>query len=283
MATVLDGRRLARLHNQSTRRLVAGLPRPPGLAVVMVGTDPASRIYVERKARVAERLGFAHRQVDLPPDISQERLLALVAELNRVQKVDGILVQLPLPGDLDGDAVLEAIDPAKDVDCFHPLNTGLLTLGRPRFVPCTAAAIMAILEHWGVGLSGRSATVVGRSPIVGRPVSLLLDRAGATVTVCHSRTPDLEPHVRAADILVLALGRPLAIPGRWVKPGAAVLDVGINRMPDGSLCGDLDYGHAMDRAAYITPVPGGVGPMTIAMLMRNTFLAASARQNVTPG
>ena len=245
--------------------------------MVLVGSDPASQVYVARKARVAGRLGLHHRQHDLAADTPEADLLALVDQLNADPEVDGVLVQVPLPGHMDRDRVLDRIDPSKDVDGFHPWNLGLLAQGRPRFVACTPAGIMALLQEHQVPLSGRRAVVVGRSPIVGRPVSLLLDRANATVTVCHSRTRDLQEQVQRAHVVVAAVGRQDAVPAAWIRPGAAVIDVGINRLPDGSLVGDVGGGPELEAAGWVTPVPGGVGPMTIAMLMANTVASAERR------
>jgi len=277
MATSMNGRALSRARNQALRPRIAALPRPPGLAVVLVGEDPASQVYVGRKARVAGRLGLHHQQHDLPADTPEVDLLALIDGLNADPAIDGILVQVPLPAHLDRQRVLDRIDPAKDVDGFHPWNMGLLAQGRPRFVACTPKGVMELLAEYRVPLQGKRAVVVGRSTIVGRPVSLLLDAANATVTVCHSRTVDLEARVREADIVVVAVGKPDAVLAAWIKPGAAVIDVGVNRLDDGSLVGDVGAGPELEAAAWITPVPGGVGPMTIAMLMANTVESAEGR------
>jgi len=277
MATSMNGRALSRARNQALRPRIAALPRPPGLAVVLVGEDPASQVYVGRKARVAGRLGLHHQQHDLPVDTPESELLELIDGLNVDPAIDGILVQVPLPAHLDRQRVLDRIDPAKDVDGFHPWNMGLLAQGRPRFVACTPKGVMELLAEYRVPLQGKRAVVVGRSTIVGRPVSLLLDAANATVTVCHSRTVDLEARVREADIVVVAVGKPDAVRAAWIKPGAAVIDVGMNRLDDGSLVGDVGAGSELEAAAWITPVPGGVGPMTIAMLMANTVESAEGR------
>jgi methylenetetrahydrofolate dehydrogenase (NADP+)/methenyltetrahydrofolate cyclohydrolase len=277
MAIVMDGRALARARQEALRARAAVLPRPPGLAVVLVGADPASQVYVGRKTAVAQRLGFLHRQIDLPVTTTEPALLAVIEGLNADPVIDGILVQLPLPPALDAQRVLDAIGPDKDVDGIHAWNMGLLAQGRPRFVACTPRGVMELVAEYGVPVAGRRAVVVGRSAIVGRPLSLLLDRANATVTVCHSRTADLETEVRRADLLVAALGRPAAIPAAWIKPGSAVIDVGVNRLPDGSLVGDVGAGPELEAAGWVTPVPGGVGPMTIAMLMANTVEAAERR------
>jgi methylenetetrahydrofolate dehydrogenase (NADP+)/methenyltetrahydrofolate cyclohydrolase len=278
-ARLLDGRALSRALNQGEVKPAAeALGRAPGLAVILVGADPASQIYVRQKGRVAGRMGFTHRQLDLPADTSQEALLEHVRALNADDGIDGILVQLPLPAHINERAVLDAIDPAKDVDGFHPENVGLLWQGRPRFVPCTPLGVMRMLERAEVPLAGRKAVVLGRSNIVGKPMAALLLGADCTVSVCHSRTRDLEAQIRDADIVVAAVGRPRVVPGDWIKPGAVVVDVGINRLEDGTICGDVDFEGAAERASWITPVPGGVGPMTIAMLMENTLRSARARQ-----
>ena len=278
MAEILDGRALAKRLNQgSVRPAAARLSRPPGLAVVLVGEDPASQVYVKRKTLVAERVGFSQKQIHLPADTGEDALLEIVSGLNVDPEVDGILVQLPLPAGLDTQKVLDAVDPGKDVDGFHPANAGRLAQGRPRFVPCTPLGVMRLLEEGGVPLEGRQAVVIGRSDIVGKPMMHLLLSAHCTVTVCHSRTRDLPGVLSEADIVIAAVGRPGLVQGEWIKPGAAVVDVGINRLPDGRLCGDVDFEGAASRAGWITPVPGGVGPMTIAMLMENTLKSASLR------
>ena len=278
MATLLDGKALSERLGPALRARVAALPRPPGLAVVQVGVDPASSVYVGSKRKRAERLGFHQRSLSLPADTSQAELLARVHELNADPAIDGILVQLPLPAHIDANAVLDAIDPAKDVDGFHPVNVGLLSQGRPRFVACTPLGCMKLLEQAGVKLSGMDAVVIGRSNIVGRPMAMLLEKANATVTLCHSRTRDLPQVVRRADLVVAAIGQAGFVKGDWLKDGAVVVDVGINRLPDGRLVGDVDFDAALPRCAAITPVPGGVGPMTITMLMHNTVDSAERRQ-----
>ena len=283
MAEILDGRKLSKQLNQGrVKDGVAKLKRPPGLAAVLVGADPASMVYVKRKRLVASRVGFYHRQVDLPVETTQAELLRVVEELNNDPKIDGILVQLPLPGHLDSQEVLDAISPSKDVDGFHAVNAGLLAQGRARFVPCTPLGVMRMLEASGVELSGMDAVVVGRSDIVGKPMAMLLLAANCTVTICHSRTKNLAETVSRADLVVAAVGRAEMVKGEWIKEGAVVIDVGINRVADGSLVGDVEYGAAALKASYITPVPGGVGPMTIAMLMENTLLSAQIAQGVVP-
>lgn len=279
-AQILDGRALSRQLNKALKGRVPELERAPGLAVVLVGDDPASQVYVRRKGVVAGRLGFHHRQIDLPAETSIEGIVDVVQQLNADEAIDGILVQLPLPGGLDGRLVTEEIRPDKDVDGLTTANAGALAQGRPTLVPCTPKGVMRLLEHSGLPLQGKRALVIGRSNLVGRPVAQLLEQANATVTVAHSRTVDVASLVRAADIVVAAVGRPGFVKGAWVREGAVVVDVGINRLDDGTLGGDVEYDAAAERASWITPVPGGVGPMTIAMLMENTFLAAARHQGL---
>lgn len=248
--------------------------RAPGLAVVLVGNDPASHVYVGNKRKACDETGIVSLSYDLPEDTSQEALEALIDELNENPTVDGILVQLPLPAHLDADPILVKIQPDKDVDGFHPYNIGRLMQRKPTLRPCTPAGIITLLDSIKTPYKGQHAVIVGASNIVGRPMSMELLLKGATITVCHRFTPDLEKFVREADILVAAAGKPGLIKGDWVKPGATVIDVGINRMEDGKLYGDVDFKAACERAAYITPVPGGVGPMTIATLLQNTLYAA---------
>ncbi len=278
-AVVMDGKALAAEIKQTLRKRCAALSRPPRLAVVLVGDDPASAVYVRNKEQDCAQCGISCADHRLPADTSQQELLALVAELNRDKTVDGILVQLPLPAHLDAGQVLRAIDPEKDVDAFHSENVGRLHLGQPRYLPCTPAGIMALLKKYGIDPAGRHCVVVGRSNIVGKPMAALLLQADATVTVCHSRTPDLHEQCLRADILVSAAGRRGLITADMVKEGAVVVDVAMNRAPDGKLCGDVDYAAVAEKAGYITPVPGGVGPMTRAMLMENTYRAALGRQD----
>ena len=276
-ANLIDGKRVAKSTLQALRPRIDALPRPPGIAVVRVGEDPASKVYVGRKTARAQRLGFRHEEVHLDETVSQAMLEAEIDRLNADDGIDGILVQLPLPKGLDSTAILDRIDPRKDVDGFHPDNAGHLAQGRPRFVPCTPFGVMKILNDFGVQLEGKRAVVVGRSNIVGRPMSMLLEQANATVTVAHSRTHNLPELLLDADVVVAAVGRPHFVKGDWIKPGAIVVDVGINRLDDGQLVGDVDTQSAAQRASAITPVPGGVGPMTIAMLMANTVKAAEQR------
>ena len=278
--TRLDGKAVAAKIKVRVREDAAGLPRKPGLAVVLVGNDPASRVYVTSKRRDCEECGFYSEEYALLEETTQEELLELVETLNSREDIDGILVQLPLPGHLNEEAVIEAIDPRKDVDGFHPMNAGNLLIGRPGFLSCTPAGVMDLLEEYGIDPAGKRAVVVGRSNIVGKPMALLLLRKNATVTLCHSKTPDLGDICRQADILVAAVGRRGLITADMVKEGAVVVDVAMNRDENGKLCGDVDFQAVAEKASYLTPVPGGVGPMTRAALMENTLLAAKRRQNL---
>lgn len=250
----------------------------PGLHVVLVGDDPASRVYVNSKEKLAGEIGMNSAVHRLPAETSEAELLANVAALNADDSVDGILVQLPLPKHINPDRVIEAIDPAKDVDCFHPINVGRLANGQASLIPCTPLGSMILLKQTLASLAGLEAVVIGRSGIVGRPMAQLLVQADCTVTIAHSRTRDLPAVCRRADILVAAVGRPHFVRGDWIKPGATIIDVGINRLPDGKLAGDVDFAEALKVASAITPVPGGVGPMTIACLLRNTLTAFHARR-----
>ncbi|EJL6703166.1 bifunctional methylenetetrahydrofolate dehydrogenase/methenyltetrahydrofolate cyclohydrolase FolD [Vibrio cholerae] len=253
-------------------RVQAGL-RAPGLAVVLVGEDPASQVYVGSKRRACEEVGFVSKSFDLPATASEETLLSLVEELNNDPQIDGILVQLPLPAGMDTTKVLETIHPEKDVDGFHPYNVGRLAQRIPKLRSCTPKGIITLLERYNIPLRGKHAVIVGASNIVGRPMTLELLLAGCTTTTCHRFTQDLEGHIRQADILVVAVGKPNFIPGAWIKEGAVVVDVGINRLDTGKLVGDVEYDVARTRASFITPVPGGVGPMTVASLIENTMMA----------
>ncbi|MCG6872203.1 MAG: bifunctional methylenetetrahydrofolate dehydrogenase/methenyltetrahydrofolate cyclohydrolase FolD [Gammaproteobacteria bacterium] len=258
--------------------LVAAGHEPPGLDAILVGDDPASQIYVRNKLRACERTGITSREHRLAAETSVPELIRLIDDLNRDPQVDGILLQLPLPGGVDADPVLARIDPGKDVDGFHACNLGRLVQARPGLRPCTPRGIMRLLEANEITCEGMEAVVVGASNIVGRPMALELLAARATVSVCNSRTRELERHVRRAELLVVAVGRPGLIPGDWIHPGAIVVDVGINRTDRGKLTGDVDFARARERAAWITPVPGGVGPMTVATLMDNTVEAARAHR-----
>jgi methylenetetrahydrofolate dehydrogenase (NADP+) / methenyltetrahydrofolate cyclohydrolase len=277
-ATIIDGKAIARQMEEEMRAevdaMVAAGTRP-GLAVVLVGEDPASRVYVSMKQKSCDRLGIASFEYKLSDDITEEALLSLIDDLNKRSDVHGILVQLPLPGHIDSKKVLVAVDPAKDVDGFHPCNVGNLFIDESLLPPCTPAGVMEMLRRTGVELKGKHAVVVGRSNIVGKPVAIMLLKEHATVTICHSRTVDLPGVCRMADVLIAAVGKPEMIKGDWIKPGAVVIDVGVNRVDD-KLYGDVEFAAAAERASAISPVPGGVGPMTIAMLMKNTIKAAKA-------
>lgn len=276
-ARLIDGRAIAREVKDEVRagvdRLRASGARAPGLAVIMVGDNPASQVYVRNKRAACEECGIYSRAIDLPHSTSEIELLARIDTLNADPAIDGILVQLPLPDHIRQTEVVERIDPRKDVDGFHPYNIGRLAERNPLIRPCTPFGVIRMLDFIGVSVKGQHCVIVGASNIVGRPLSLELLLMGATTTVTHRFTQDLESHVRTADILIAAAGKPGLIPGDWVKPGAVVVDVGINRRDDGSLCGDVEFAAAAERAAWITPVPGGVGPMTVAMLMQNTLEA----------
>jgi methylenetetrahydrofolate dehydrogenase (NADP+)/methenyltetrahydrofolate cyclohydrolase len=280
-ALLLDGKAVAvKVRSEVTRRaadFAARYGRRPGLAVVQVGKDPASSVYVRNKRSASQEAGIESFAHDLPASTGEGQILALIGELNRDERVDGILVQLPLPQGVDANRVMDAVDPGKDVDGFHPVNTGLLAQKRPRLRPCTPFGVIRLAQEYGIELTGRVATVVGASNIVGRPMALELLLARATVTVCHTGTRDLRAEVERAEILVAAVGKAEFVPGEWIRPGAAVFDVGINRLPSGKLVGDVGFERAAQRAGWITPVPGGLGPMTIAMLLSNTVEAALRR------
>ncbi len=279
-AQIIDGKKIAaEVRTEVKQGVDARLQhgkRRPGLAVILIGSDPASQVYVSHKRKACEEVGILSRSYDLPPQTTQHELIELVDELNRDPLIDGILVQLPLPAHLDASLIIEQINPSKDVDGFHPTNVGRLTLRIPSLRPCTPYGVMRLLDSTGEVYKGRHAVIVGASNIVGRPMALELLLAGATVTVTHrfsgSMTPDL---VRQADIVIAAAGKPGLVKGDWIKPGATVIDVGINRLESGKLAGDVEFAAAAERAAWITPVPGGVGPMTVAMLMKNTLEACA--------
>lgn len=283
-AKILDGKAVAAKERQRSAAraadFVSKFGRAPGLAVVKVGEDPASAVYVRNKRKACEECGIASFAYDLPATTSREELLALIQQLNRDDAVDGILLQLPLPKGLDSTEIMDTIDPAKDVDGFHPTNTGLLAQKRPGLRPCTPWGVIRLVKEYDLDLVGLRAVVVGASNIVGRPMALELLLARSTVTVCHTGTRDLKAEVERADLVVAAVGKPAYIPGIWIRDGAIVIDVGINRLPDGKLAGDVEFATAAQRASWITPVPGGVGPMTIAMLLSNTVDAAIARKSV---
>ena len=283
-AQILDGKALAAEIRSEVKTQVAALAEKgvsTALAVILVGDDSASQVYVRNKIKACADTGIRSLEFRMPAETAQQQLLAKIAELNADESVDGILVQLPLPKQINADAVISAIDPAKDVDGFHVANAGALVTGKQGFVPCTPFGVMRLIEKSGVNPRGKSAVIVGRSNIVGKPMALLLLAADATVTVAHSCTPDLSAVTRNADILVAAVGRAKLIKADMVKPGAVVIDVGMNRDENGKLCGDVDFAEVKEIAGSITPVPGGVGPMTIAMLMQNTVLAAQMRRGIS--
>ena len=280
MDKIIDGKAIAASLRQAIAADTAKLTAQgttPGLAVVLVGEDPASRVYVTMKEKACADAGIYSDEHKLPAETTEDQLLALIEELNRDERIDGILVQLPLPAHIDESKVLEAISPAKDVDGFHPYNVGRLVTGNPLFRPCTPYGVMKMLEATGVDLAGKEVVVVGRSNIVGKPVALMCLAEHATVTICHSRTRDLADKVRAADVVIAAVGRPEMVKGDWIKEGAVVIDVGVNRVGEKKLVGDVDFAAARERASAITPVPGGVGPMTITMLLYNTVESAKRR------
>jgi len=277
-AQIIDGKTIAAELKQKIKaatqmRLATG-KRQPGLAVVLLGENPASQVYVGSKRRSCEEVGFKSESFDLPETTSEQELLDLITQLNQDDEIDGILVQLPLPAHINSDAVIEHISPNKDVDGFHPYNIGRLAQRNPQLRPCTPKGVITMMQSVGIELKGKEAVVVGASNIVGRPMALELLLAGCTTTVCHRMTKDLESHVRRAEILVVAVGKPDFIPGDWIRDGAVVIDVGINRLENGKLTGDVEFDKASQKAAWITPVPGGVGPMTVATLLENTLFAA---------
>ena len=277
---IIDGKAIAadirvNVKHRVDHRLGLG-QRAPGLAVVLVGSDAASQVYVSNKRKSCAEVGFLSKSYDLPAETTQEELLAVINQLNNDPAIDGILVQLPLPKHIDSENIIEHIHPDKDVDGFHPYNVGRLAQRIPKLRPCTPWGVMTLLEHTGEDLKGKEAVVVGASNIVGRPMALELLLAGCTVTTCHRFTKDLKAHVGRAEILVVAVGKPNFIPGEWIREGAIVIDVGINRLESGKLVGDVDYEGAAQRAGWITPVPGGVGPMTIATLLQNTLYVAES-------
>lgn len=281
-AKILDGKAVSQrirdeLKAEVTELRAKGLD--PGLAVIIVGDDPASRIYVNNKKKACEYIGVRSVEYALPGTTTQEELLKLIEKLNQSAEIDGILCQLPLPGHIDEKAVINAIRPDKDVDAFHPVNVGKIMIGDYDFLPCTPAGVMELIRESGIDIAGKECVVIGRSNIVGKPMSMLLLHAHGTVTVCHSKTRSLAEAVRRADIVVAAVGVPELIKGDMIKEGAVVIDVGMNRLPDKKLVGDVEFSSAAEKASAITPVPGGVGPMTIAMLMKNTVKAALLHQN----
>ncbi|MBQ6067648.1 MAG: bifunctional methylenetetrahydrofolate dehydrogenase/methenyltetrahydrofolate cyclohydrolase FolD [Clostridia bacterium] len=280
-AKIIDGKAIAARIKENAAKDAAevarAIGRKPCLAVVIVGEDPASRVYVNNKKKACEACGITSLEYALPEQTSQEELLALIDRLDRDDAVDGVLCQLPLPAHISEEKVIEAISPDKDVDGFHPVNVGKMVTGGEGFLPCTPAGLIEMLKYEGIETAGKRCVVIGRSNIVGKPAALLMLRENATVTVCHSRTNGLKEIVREADIVIAAVGRPKFVTADMLKPGAVVLDVGINRLPDRTLCGDVDFAAASETVSAITPVPGGVGPMTVAMLMKNTVEAARRR------
>jgi methylenetetrahydrofolate dehydrogenase (NADP+)/methenyltetrahydrofolate cyclohydrolase len=284
MAQIIDGRQISAQVKEQVRAEAAELLEKhgvqAGLAVVIVGNNPASRVYVNNKKKACETVGFRSFEYALPEETTQEELLELVDTLNKDDKVNGILVQLPLPAQIDETAIINAISPEKDVDAFHPQNVGRIMIGDYAFLPCTPAGVMELLDASGVEVSGKKCVVIGRSNIVGKPMAMLLLHRSGTVTICHSKTQELASVTRKADILVAAVGRANFVTADMVKEGAVVIDVGMNRLENGKLCGDVDYAAVAPKASRITPVPGGVGPMTIAMLMKNTLTAAKAQNGL---
>ena len=279
MANIIDGKAISAAIRAEIKDEILNSDIKPGLAVILVGDDPASAVYVRNKKKACEEVGIYSESYELPAATTQDELLALIDKLNKKDDIHGILVQLPLPKHIDENAVILAIDPSKDVDAFHPYNVGRIMTGDYAYLPCTPAGVMMLLERSGISVAGKKCVVVGRSNIVGKPQAMLLLHANGTVTICHSRTADLAKECLEADILVVAIGKADFITGDMVKPGAVVIDVGMNRRADGKLTGDVDFASVEPKASYITPVPGGVGPMTITTLMKNTLTAAkSARK-----
>lgn len=273
-AKIIDGKKISEILRESTAKTVSERPegiRAPGLAVIIVGDNPASRIYVNNKKKACEICGFTSFEYALSEDASEEELLSLIDRLNNDDSIDGILCQLPLPSHMDENKVIDAICPEKDVDGFSPVSTGNLVAGKPCFAPCTPAGVVEMLKYEGIEISGKHCVIVGRSNIVGKPAALLMLQENATVTICHSRTKNLTEEVSRADIVIAAIGKPGFITADMIKEGAVVIDVGINRLPSGKVTGDVDFEAVKEKASYITPVPGGVGPMTITMLMKNTL------------
>ena len=284
MAKLINGKEVSLAVQERIRKETEALKErgiTPGLAVVIVGDDPASRTYVNNKKKACERVGFHSEEYALPATTTQEELLALVKELNQRPELNGILVQSPLPKGLDEKMIVENIDPNKDVDAFHAVNVGKIMIGDFSFLPCTPAGVIELLDYEGIDIAGKECVVLGRSNIVGKPMAMLLLHRNGTVTICHSRTKNLQEVCSRADILVAAVGKPGFVTGDMVKEGAVVIDVGINRNAEGKLCGDVDFDSVAPKAAYLTPVPGGVGPMTIAMLMQNTLTAAKEQNGLS--
>lgn len=280
MANIINGKEISAAIREEIKAEVQWMSVRPGLAVVLVGDDPASAVYVRNKSKACAEVGIYSEVYRLPEETGREQLLGLIEQLNQSPLIHGILVQLPLPKHLDPEEVIMAIDPAKDVDAFHPVNVGKIMIGNYDFLPCTPAGVMELLHRSGIEVSGKECVVIGRSNIVGKPQAMLLLHENATVTVCHSKTRDLPSVCRRADILVSAVGKPKFVTADMVKDGAVVIDVGMNRDENGKLCGDVDYEPVSEKASYITPVPGGVGPMTITMLLKNTVTAAKRAEQV---
>jgi methylenetetrahydrofolate dehydrogenase (NADP+)/methenyltetrahydrofolate cyclohydrolase len=280
MTNIINGKEISTAIRQEIRAEVEALPKRPGLAVVLVGNDPASQVYVRNKERACEEVGFYSEKYTLPEDTTREQLLSLVDQLNESPVIHGILVQLPLPKHLDAEEVILRIDPRKDVDAFHPVNVGKIMIGNFDFLPCTPAGVMELLARSGIDPAGKECVVIGRSNIVGKPQAMLLLHKNATVTICHSRTKDLAAVCRRADILVSAVGRANFVTADMVKEGAVVIDVGMNRDENGKLVGDVAFAEVSEKTSYITPVPGGVGPMTITMLLKNTVTACRRIENL---
>jgi methylenetetrahydrofolate dehydrogenase (NADP+)/methenyltetrahydrofolate cyclohydrolase len=280
MAIIMDGKTLAAKMKEGFRGEVGNLPKRPGLAVVLVGENPASKVYVRNKEKDCEECGIASQEYKLPEETTESMLLELIDTLNRSSTVDGILVQLPLPKQIDEKKIIGAIAPDKDVDAFHPVNVGHIMTGDFTFLPCTPAGIMRLLDEYKIDVAGKNCVVLGRSNIVGKPMAMLLLHRNGTVTICHSKTADIKAEARRADILVSAIGKTGIVTGDMIKPGAVVIDVAMNRNAEGKLCGDCVFGEVEKAASYITPVPGGVGPMTRVMLMQNTIAAAKAHQGI---
>ena len=283
MATIISGKEVSAKVKSEVKEKALELKNKGieiGLAVVIVGDDPASRVYVNNKKKACEEVGFNSYEYALPAETTEAELLALVDKLNKDDKINGILVQLPVPKHINETAIINAISPDKDVDAFHPVNVGKIMIGDYAFLPCTPAGVMELIDSTGVEIAGKSCVVIGRSNIVGKPMSMLLLHRSGTVTICHSKTKNLKEICANADILVAAVGRPNFVTGDMVKEGAVVIDVGINRLENGKLCGDVNYEEAEKKASFITPVPGGVGPMTIAMLMKNTLTSAMIKNNL---
>ena len=280
MANIINGKEISAAIREEIKAEVQGMSVRPGLAVVLVGDDPASAVYVRNKSKACAEVGIYSEVYRLPEETGREQLLGLIEQLNQSPLIHGILVQLPLPKHLDPEEVIMAIDPAKDVDAFHPVNVGKIMIGNYDFLPCTPAGVMELLHRSGIEVSGKECVVIGRSNIVGKPQAMLLLHENATVTVCHSKTRNLPSVCRRADILVSAVGKPKFVPADMVKDGAVIIDVGMNRDENGKLCGDVDFEPVSEKASYITPVPGGVGPMTITMLLKNTVTAAKRAEQV---